>query len=47
MSVDSILRRCVLEHKRPRILAKSYEAIAGGHYEGKYTTEKVLRAGFG
>jgi hypothetical protein len=27
----SILR-CVLEHERPRILAKSHEGIAGGHY---------------
>jgi hypothetical protein len=29
---DSILRRCVLEHERPRILEKSLEGIAGGHY---------------
>jgi hypothetical protein len=32
IGTDSILRRCVLEHERPRILAKSHEGIAGGHY---------------
>ena len=44
MGADNILRRCVLEHERPRILAKSHEEIAGGHYEGKSTMQKVLRA---
>jgi len=28
IGADSILRRCVLEHERPRILAKSHEGIA-------------------
>jgi hypothetical protein len=32
IGADSILRRCVLEHERPRILEKSHEGIAGGHY---------------
>ena len=32
IGADSILRRCVLEHERPRILAKSHEGIAGWHY---------------
>jgi hypothetical protein len=32
MGTDSILRRCVLEHERPRILAESHEGIEGGHY---------------
>jgi hypothetical protein len=45
MVVDIILRRSVLEHKRPRILAETREGIVGGHYAGKYTTQKVLRAG--
>jgi hypothetical protein len=37
MSADNILRRCVLEHERPRILAESREGIVGGHYGGKDT----------
>jgi transposase InsO family protein len=44
MGADSILRRCVLEHERPRILAEAHEGIAGGHYAGKATVQKVLLA---
>ena len=44
MGADNILRRCVLEHERPRILAKAHEGIDGGHYAGKYTMQKVLCA---
>jgi hypothetical protein len=43
MGADNILRICVLEHERPRILVEAYEGIAGGHYEGKATAQKVLR----
>jgi hypothetical protein len=32
MGIDSILRSCVLEHERPRILAEDYEGIVGGQY---------------
>jgi hypothetical protein len=38
MGADNILRRCVLEHERPRILAEAHEGIAGGYYVGKYIT---------
>jgi hypothetical protein len=37
MGADSILRRCVLEHERPRILVEAHEGTDGGHYAGKYT----------
>jgi hypothetical protein len=40
-----ILRRCVLEHERPRILAKAHEGIVGGHYAGNATMHKVLCTG--
>jgi hypothetical protein len=43
MGPNEILRRCVMEAERPLILAKSHEGIAGGHYVGKETTQKVLR----
>jgi hypothetical protein len=32
MGTYSILRRCVLEHERPKILVEAHEGIAGGHY---------------
>jgi hypothetical protein len=40
-----ILRRCVMEHERSMVLAKSHEGIAGGNYAGKPTTQKVLHVG--
>jgi hypothetical protein len=45
MGADSILRRSVLEHERPRILAESHEGIAGGNFVRKSTTHKVLHTG--
>jgi hypothetical protein len=45
MGHDEILRRCVMETERPLILEKSHEGIAGGHYVGKATVQKILRAG--
>jgi hypothetical protein len=45
MGADSTLRRCVLEHEIPRILAESKKGIVGGHYAGKATAQKVLHVG--
>jgi hypothetical protein len=45
MGADSILRRYVLEHERPRVLTKSHEGIAGGNYAGKVTMQNILHAG--
>jgi hypothetical protein len=45
MGPDDIMRRCVMEAERPLILAEAHEGIVGGHYAGKETTQKVLRAG--
>jgi hypothetical protein len=45
MGAYNILRRCVLEHERPSILAEAHEGIPGGHYAGKDTTQKVLHVG--
>jgi hypothetical protein len=35
MGPDEILRRCVMDAKRPLILEEAHEGIAGGHYIGK------------
>jgi hypothetical protein len=45
MGADNILRRCVLEHERTRILVEDHEGIAGGHYARTDIAHKVLRAG--
>jgi hypothetical protein len=45
MGADSILRRYVLKHEIPRVLAESHEGIARGKYAGKSTTQKLLHAG--
>jgi hypothetical protein len=45
MGPDEVLRRCIMEEEIPLILAEAHEGIAGGHYVGKSTTQKVLRDG--
>jgi hypothetical protein len=39
---DNILKRYVMEHERPIILAEENEGIDGGHYAGKPTAQKVF-----
>ena len=45
MGLNKILRRCLMEAEFPMILEEAHEGIAGGHYAGKATVQKVLRAG--
>jgi hypothetical protein len=45
MGLDEILRICIMETERPLILEESHEGILGGHYVGKATMHKVLKAG--
>jgi hypothetical protein len=42
MGPNEILRKCLMEAEHPLILAESHEGIAGGHYAGKETAQKVL-----
>ena len=42
---DEILHRYVMEHERRRILEEAHAGVAGGHYAGKATTQKVLTIG--
>ena len=42
---DEVLWRYVLDHERSMILAEAHVGIAGVHYLGKPTTQKVLIAG--
>jgi hypothetical protein len=44
MGPDEILRRCVMDSERPLILVEAHEGITRGHYAGKETMQKVLRA---
>ena len=45
MGPNEILRRCVLEHERPLILAEAHSGAAGGHYAGKAIAQNILTAG--
>ena len=45
LGADEILRKYVLEHEWPAVLAEAHEGVAGGHYAGKSMTQKILRAG--
>ena len=45
MGPDEIMRRCVLEHERPLILAEAHSGAAGGHYAGKATAQNILTVG--
>ena len=45
LGLDEILHKYVLEHELRRILEEAHAGVAGGYYEGKPTTQKVLTAG--
>ena len=45
MGPDEILWRCVLLHEQEKTLEEPHASIAGGHYGGQGTTQKVLPAG--
>ena len=42
---NEILQVYVLEHERQQILSEAHAGIAGGHYAGKPTAQKILTAG--
>jgi hypothetical protein len=44
MGPDEIIRRCIMEIERPLILTEAHEGIAGGHYAGRATKQKFMRA---
>ena len=45
MGSDEILHIYVLEHEQRRTLEEAHAGIAGGHYTGKTTAQKVLTTG--
>jgi hypothetical protein len=45
MGPNEILRICFMEEEIPLILVEAHQGIAGGHYAGKETTQKILRVG--
>eukprot|EP00253_Pinus_taeda_P004147 PITA_04147 len=44
MGIDEILRRYVLEFERSSILAEAHGGVAGGHYAGRATVQRILYA---
>ena len=45
LGLDSILRRCVLDHERHDTLWECHNRVVGGHVGGKSTAQKVLQDG--
>jgi hypothetical protein len=45
MGLDSILRRCVLDHERQDILWEWHSGVVGGHVGGKDTVQKIIQDG--
>ena len=45
MGPNEILHRCVLHHEQERIFMEPHARVVGGHYGGRVTSRKVLRAG--
>jgi hypothetical protein len=45
LGVDGILRHCVLEHEILMKLEEAHDGIAGGHYAGRETAQKILCTG--
>lgn len=45
LGMDDILHRCILDHEKTVVLEEAHGGILGRHYEGKATTQKILRAG--
>jgi hypothetical protein len=43
--LDSILRRCVLNHERQDIMWECHNGVVGGHVGGKAIAQKILQAG--
>ena len=46
MGTDEILRQYIPEFERSSILMDSHGGVAGGHYVGRETTQKILRASY-
>ena len=44
--VDGLLRRCVVEREVPKILEACHDSACGGHFAGRLTAQKALRAGY-
>ena len=45
LDVDGILKRWMLDLERQEILYEGHYGVAGEHYAGKATTNKVLHTG--
>jgi hypothetical protein len=45
LGLDSLLRRCFLDHEKKDILWECHNGVVGGHVGGKATAEKILQVG--
>ena len=45
MGLDEVLRRCVLEHEREKIMHEAHYGLAGGHFQSDTTAKKFQQSG--
>jgi hypothetical protein len=45
LGLDSILKRCVLDHERQDILWECHSGVVGGHVGGNLVVKKILQDG--
>ena len=45
-SLDGILRRCLLPEETLAVLTELHDSACGGHFAGRLTSDKILRAGY-
>ena len=45
LGLDEVLRRCILEHERERIMHESHYGPPGGHFQSDTTAEKIQHLG--
>ena len=43
--LDDILRRCVIEHERDKIMHEAHYGPTGGHFQADTTTNKIQQSG--
>ena len=44
MGLDEVLRRCVLEHEREKIMHEAYYGPNGGHFQSDMTAKKIQQS---
>ena len=44
LGLDEVLHRCIMPHEKEAIIREAHSGVAGGHFIGKPTAQKILAA---